>query len=203
MAEKYRYSGLALAVLASLYEGPMHPYRMQLLIKQRGKDEVINVGQRAGLYQTIDRLLRAGLIAVRGTARDEKRPERTIYELTEVGRETLLEWMRELLSTPKREYPRFPAALAYLPLLSPEDVRSLLDQRAEALEAEIERIDVGLADARAIKLLRLFIVEDEYIRAMLETELSWVRSLVDDLAEGRLTWNQDWLHTGPEQSPKE
>ena len=31
----------------------MHPYRMQQLIKERGKDLVINVQRRASLYQTI------------------------------------------------------------------------------------------------------------------------------------------------------
>ena len=39
----YRRSPLALVVLALLYEAPMHPYRMQQLIKERGKDEVVNV----------------------------------------------------------------------------------------------------------------------------------------------------------------
>ena len=94
MTKLTRPSSIALAVLALLYEAPMHPYRMQQLIKERGKDEVINVRQRASLYQTIDRLLRAKLIAIRATAREEKRPERTIYELTEAGRETMLLWMR-------------------------------------------------------------------------------------------------------------
>lgn len=65
-----RYSPLALAVLAMLTEAPMHPYRMQQLIKARGKDEVINVSQRNSLYQTIDRLMRGDLIAVRETERD-------------------------------------------------------------------------------------------------------------------------------------
>ena len=60
----------------------MHPYRMQQLIKERGKDEVINVRQRASLYQTIERLLRSGLIAIKEVEREEKWPERTIYELT-------------------------------------------------------------------------------------------------------------------------
>ena len=31
-------SPIALAILAMLYEAPMHPYRMQQLIKERGKD---------------------------------------------------------------------------------------------------------------------------------------------------------------------
>src|SRR4029450_5380342 len=98
MKNATRPSPIALAVLALLYEAPMHPYRMQQLIKERGKDEVINVRQRASLYQTIDRLLRAKLIAVRETARGAKRPERTIYELTEAGRETMFMWMREMLA---------------------------------------------------------------------------------------------------------
>ena len=192
MAEKQRYSGIALAVLASLYEAPMHPYRMQQLIKERGKDQVINVGQRATLYQTIDRLVRSKLIKVRGTARDEHRPERTIYQLTALGRETLLGWMRELLSTPAREFPRFPAALAYLPLLKPDEVRALLEQRIQALTSELEQIDAAL-QVDAAGLPRLFLVETEYVRAMLRAELAWVQSLVQDLTAGDLSWNQDWL----------
>src|SRR5919109_3888797 len=141
MEHRARRSTMALAVLALLFEEPMHPYRMQQLIKWRGKDQVINVRQRAGLYQTIDRLLRAGLIAVRGTARDERRPERTIYELTSAGRTTAIAWLREMLATPAREYPEFPAALAYLPLLTPEYARRQLERRAETLAAELARPD--------------------------------------------------------------
>lgn len=49
-----RRSTLALVVLALLFEAPMHPYRMPQLIKKRGKDRVIFVGQRASPYKTID-----------------------------------------------------------------------------------------------------------------------------------------------------
>src|SRR5690242_6022515 len=93
-----RPSPLALAVLALLYEAPMHPYRMQQLIKERGKDQVINVRQRASLYQTIERLQRDGLIAVQGTTRAERRPERTVYALTDTGRETVCAWLRTILA---------------------------------------------------------------------------------------------------------
>ncbi len=191
MRQRDRRSSIALAILALLYEAPMHPYRMQLLIKERGKGEVINVRQRASLYQTIDRLLRAKLIAIRETAREEKWPERTIYELTELGHETMLIWMREMLSTPAREFPEFPAALAYLPLLAPEDARAQLDRRTHALAAELDRID---AELRAAELIpRLFLIEMEYLRAVQYTELAWVRSLIDDLDAGRLTWSEEWM----------
>src|SRR5690606_18421032 len=69
MARSFQRSPLALAILVLLAEEPMHPYRMQRLIKERGKDLVINVQRRASLYQTIRQLLRAGLIRVRETSR--------------------------------------------------------------------------------------------------------------------------------------
>src|SRR5215471_3224680 len=95
-----RFSPLALAVLALLYESPMHPYLMQRLIKERGKDQVINVEQRASLYQITHQRLRAEPIAVRATARQEGIPKRTVYERTEKGRQTALNCYQQRLSTP-------------------------------------------------------------------------------------------------------
>jgi len=188
-----RHSPLALAVLAMLTEGPMHPYRMQQLIKARGKDEVINVGQRNSLYQTIDRLLRGDLIAVRETERDGAFPERTVYEITEAGRDTGRLWLREQLAQPRREFPAFPAALSFLPLLTPDDVRKQLETRVGALERELARQDETTAQARAIQVPRLFLLEGELVRAQLVAELDWVRSVVADLQAGTITWSDAWL----------
>jgi DNA-binding PadR family transcriptional regulator len=187
-----RFSPIALAILALLYEEPMHPYRMQQLIRERGKDEVINVRQRTSLYQTIDRLLRTKLITIRETARAEKWPERTIYAITEHGHITMFGWMREMLSNPAREFPAFPAVLAHLALLTPEDARVQLGQRAQVLAAEIERIDAELR--KGVELVpRLFLIELEYLRAIVNTELTWVQSIVEELSSGQLTWNEEWL----------
>jgi DNA-binding PadR family transcriptional regulator len=174
-------SPLWIVVLSLACEEPMHPYRMQTLIKQRGKDQVANVAQRNSVYQTIDALMRAGLIRVRETAQHENRPERTIYEATERGREALLDWLRAALSTPAREYPSFPAALSTMdPRLKPE-LRSLLEARLEALQArlpELEKTFPGLP--------RLFLLEDEYMAAMVRAEIAWLRAVIDDLRTGRL-----------------
>ena len=131
-------SPLWMVVLALACEEPMHPYRMQTLIKQRGKDRVANVAQRNSVYQTIDALLRAGLIAVRETARDENRPERTIYEATDEGRRTMHAWMGAVLATPAREFPDFPAALSLIgPEFKPAELRALLEARVAALDRRL------------------------------------------------------------------
>ncbi|MGB8292724.1 PadR family transcriptional regulator [Rhizobium ruizarguesonis] len=186
-----KHSPTALAVLGMLMEEPLHPYRMQRLIKERGKDEVINVTQRASLYQTIQRLEREGLITAQKTVRDDKRPERTVYEITEKGRDMALEWMREMLSTVTREYPEFPAAISFLPLLTPNDVLGRLEQRAKIIESELRRIDGVLREAQAVP--RLFLLEMEYLRALHATELSWVNGVVEDLRAERITWTDEWL----------
>jgi DNA-binding PadR family transcriptional regulator len=191
MKKPVKRSAIALAILTMLYEEPMHPYRMQQLIKERGKDEVINVTQRASLYQTINRLEREELIRARSVSRDENRPERTVYELTDAGRETMVEWMHQILSTPSPEFPEFPAALSVLAVLTPKDARQQLERRVSALEVELKRLDEGLA--KASFLPRVFLIEMELIRANCATELKWVRSVVEDLRSGQLTWNEKWL----------
>jgi DNA-binding PadR family transcriptional regulator len=191
MKKPPKRSPIALAALAMLYEEPMHPYRMQRLIKERAKDEVINVTQRAHLYQTIRRLEREGLISAQGVTRDEKRPERTVYEITGAGRAITLDWMREMLSRPGKEYPEFPAAISFLALLTPEDALRQLDRRAAAIGAELIRIDASLKEAERVP--RLFLLEMEYLRAVQVTELSWVKAVVEELRAGSLTWSEAWI----------
>jgi DNA-binding PadR family transcriptional regulator len=175
-------------VLGFLAERPMHAYAIQQLIKTRGKDTIANVAQPNSVYQTIDRLRREALVAVHDTVRAERRPERTVYDITAAGRETLRHWLRTVLSSPGREFPDFPAALAFLPLLEPEEVVQQLEERVVVLEAR-------LADAPPAPpgLPRLFLIEDEYQQSMTRAELDWLRALLDDLRSGRLTWNEALL----------
>jgi DNA-binding PadR family transcriptional regulator len=198
MSNPKRHSPLALAILALLFEEPMHPYRMQQLIRERGKDEVINVRSRNSLYQAIAGLLRAKLIAVRETSRDERWPERTVYELTDKGRQAGVTWLREMLSTPASEFPEFPAALAYLPMLTPEDARLQLEWRVHLLEQELLRIDTELNKVQE-SIPRLFLIEGEYVRLTIQTELDWVKALIEDLRSGRLTWSHEWMRSVADQ----
>ena len=186
-----RRSPLALVLLALLAEEPMHPYRMQQMIKERGKDKIANVAQRNSVYQTIDRLLRNGLLVVRETSRDERRPERTVYELTDDGRTTLCSWTRGMLAAPAPEFPEFPAALASLMLLEPADVLAQLSTRSAALAAEI---DTRRAELAAVPdLPRLFTLDEEYLLAVRGAELRWVDGVLDALRSGELTWSEEWI----------
>jgi DNA-binding PadR family transcriptional regulator len=182
-----RRSVLALAVLSMLTEEPMHAYRMQQLIKERHKDDVVNVSQRNSVYQTIQRLLREELVAVAGTERAENRPERTTYRITDAGRTTLQVWLRDMLAVPTEEFPDFPAALSFLPNLSQAEAVAALTERMLSLEDKIRSVKLEMEESGAW-LAPVFLVETVYQVRVLETELSYVRELVGQLGDGTVAW---------------
>jgi DNA-binding PadR family transcriptional regulator len=184
-------SSLGLTVLFLLYEQPMHVYRMQKLIEAYGKDRVVNVRARASLYQTIERLVRLDLVEVRETVRTAGHPDRIVYAITETGREVATEWLREMLRTTGAEFPEFIAAVSMLFGLAPDDARAQLEVREQRLAAELVDTEAQLSGNPGLP--RLFLLEEEYRRAVLDAELSWVRGVIEDLREGRLTWTEQWL----------
>jgi DNA-binding PadR family transcriptional regulator len=191
VGSEVRPSPLALAVLSLLHAAPLHPYAMQRLLKQRGKDAVVNVGQRANLYKAIRRLLDAGLIAVGHTERDQQYPERTVYELTETGSRATVDWLTDMLALPRNEFPQFPAALSVMMLLPPADATAVLAQRAEALRVQLAAMDAILESMASLP--RAVAMDDEYRRAMIAAELAWVSGVVADLTSGALTWSNEQL----------
>ncbi len=190
MSRKFQPSPLALAILTLLHEAPMHPYKMQRLIKDRAKDKVINVSQRASLYQVINQLLRAGFITFWEKEHSEGYPERTVYKLTDRGSQMAVTWLEDMVSTPAQEFPQFPAALSLLPLLTPKDALRQLEKRETWLVKQLSEVDRELENA-ASGLPKLFLLESDYIKTICSAELKWVRSVITDLRSGRLTWSDE------------
>ena len=192
MENEARPSPLGLTVLGLLIAGPLHPYAMQRLIREWGKDQVVNVRQRASLYRTIKRLQQAGLVAVLHTERDENYPERTVYELTDRGRRTVHDWLVAMLSSPRNEFPEFPAALSFVMLLAPDEVLPALERRAAVLREILTAADGALGGDDNMPP-RLFLLETEYLRATTAAELAWVDGIVADLRSGKLSWSEEEL----------
>jgi DNA-binding PadR family transcriptional regulator len=182
---------LALAVLACLFERPMHPYEMASTMRERGKDQSIKLNY-GSLYTVVEALQQHGLIVAQETEREGRRPERTVYRLTDAGRMELIDWISELLSRPAKEYTRFEAGLSLAGVLPPEDIIALLTQRCVNLELEISQGRALLQLMQERGLLRFFVIENEYALAMREAELAWTRNLVEDIKAGELGNLNEW-----------
>jgi DNA-binding PadR family transcriptional regulator len=177
---------LALAVMNLLMERPMHPYEMKLKMKERGHDQVIRL-KGGSIYDTVERLEEGGFIVSQAPSREGRRPERTVYSVTETGRDEITAWLRELLAQPVNDYPQFAAALAFFAALDKEEVVQLLRLRTGLLESQIAGTERGLENwTTNMGIPRLFLIEAEYGVAMQRAELTWVRALIHDIEEGKL-----------------
>lgn len=175
------------AVLALLREAPMHPYQMQRLLRDRHKDELLAL-KRGSLYHAIGRLVRDELIAASATGREGNRPERTTYRITPEGRRELTRVLRQMVAVPRRESSEFLTAVSFLVQLAPNEALARLEERCQALEGEVAQFKAQMAGA-APHVLRIHLIESEYLVAMLSAELSWARSLAADILAGRLGWD--------------
>ena len=192
MASERKVSNpLALAVMALLYERPMHPYEMVSVMRERGKHESVRL-KYSSLYSVVEALEREGLILPLETVREGRRPERTVYGLTEVGRVEFLSWLRELLREPAKEYTQFAAGLTFLPALPPDEAVVLLEERVRLLEEEVEEKRSLLDGVMEQGLPRLFLVEAEHELVLREAELEWVRGLVRGIQAGTLGGMAEW-----------
>jgi DNA-binding PadR family transcriptional regulator len=174
---------LALAVLALLFERPMHPYEMGAILKQRHKEESIKL-RYGSLYTVIDFLLKQALIAARETARDGRRPERTVYEITPAGCDELRAWMADLVGEPVKEYPQFEAALCLLAVLPPDEALALLRRRLELIKSNAAALARQVEEVSRRGLPPLFLVETEYRVALMEAEQQFVAGLVRRIEGG-------------------
>jgi DNA-binding PadR family transcriptional regulator len=190
MAEKRKVANLmALAVLATVVQRPMHRYEMASVMRARGKDRDMDI-KWGSLYTVVQNLERNGYLETIGVTRQGARPERTVYQITNAGRDELVAWTRELIAEPEAEHTRFIAGLSVLAVLTPQDVTDLLRRRLDRLTETIHTLRRQLEQASDVP--RLFLIEDEYRIAMTNAEIDWTRSLLDELSAGTFPHLDAW-----------
>jgi len=191
---------LALAVLSYLSRGPKHPYELGRTLRENDDGRSIKFNH-GSLYMVVGQLEKAGFVAAKETSRAGQRPERTVYAITDAGRQELHGWLRELVEEPQHEYPHFVAALSLIGALGPDEAVELLRRRLERLarlRAEIrELIDRTVAGG----VHPMFLVEEEYRIALLDADAAFVDGLVERITDPQDGWGPLWARFHTEESP--
>ena len=201
MPSNNRSNPLALAVLSCLYERPMHPYEVAQTLRHRAKHESIKLNY-GSLYNVVEGLEKRGFIRVTETLREGRRPERTVYEITETGSRELIDWLSALITTPVKEYLQFEAALSLLPALPPGEAAALLRERINELEHRLNFSKLTMDNMRKAGLPRLFGVENEYVEALMQAEVDYVRNLIKEIEGGTLEGLEMWQHWFEGDTPR-
>ena len=194
MSTKARASNdvIALTVLSLLSEEPMHPYQIERVIRERHKGWAM--GRTRSLYHAVDHLVADELIEPLETSRDGKRPERTVYTITDLGRDEHRAWLVDLIEQPAPEHPLFLIAMSFVAYLGSPAALEALRIRAVALEGQIAGVEVwNRALNQELGLPRAVTLEAELHLALQRAELEWVRSIVAEIESGNLHWDEEYL----------
>ena len=183
---------VALTVLALLSEQPRHTYELQRVIRERHKDYA--AGRTRALYHAVDRLAQDNLIEPVETTREGRRPERTVYRITDAGADEVRGWVIDLVERPAVEFPLVSVAVSFLVYLPKDVALRALQARTVALEAGIAGLDAALrALTEELHLPRIVLLEGECLQSLRHAELGWVRSVIADIRSGRLSWSREEL----------
>jgi DNA-binding PadR family transcriptional regulator len=172
----YQVTSLGISVLALLRERPMHGYEMFQTLVGRHSDRILKV-RPGSLYHVVNRLAEEKLIRQTGTARNGNRPERTTYELTDAGADTLTARLRELVANPPHEFEKFAVALAEIHHLDLAAAVHAVQRRIAALErnvAELQELrDEGGPWGEQAAL--------DYLLATTAAKLKWLNGFAESL----------------------
>ena len=186
-----RTNPLALAVLACLSERPMHPYEMAATMRTRGQDASIRLNY-GSLYGVVETLLKRGLVEEQEVVREGRRPERTVYRITDDGRAELEDWMAQLLGRAAKEFPQFEAGLSLMGVLPPERVVGLLQDRVAELQARLSELDAIVDAATHNGVPRVFLVEMDYERALVDADCAFTEQLAASIESESLDGVSFW-----------
>jgi DNA-binding PadR family transcriptional regulator len=176
---------LGVAVLELLHEKPMHPYEMSQLMRERHVDTRVKV-KAGSLYHTVERLLDNGFIEIVDTQRTGRRPERTVYGLTEAGRDVFVARSQAMLGHPADEYPEYLSGLAIVGKLGVELTIPQLRHRILRLEAAAASDQVILDNLHEMKLPEIYWLDWRYATARRVFELEWTKKLLIELESGAI-----------------
>jgi len=190
MTTSSRRNPLTLMVLATLWEQPTHPYRIVQILKERSKDRAAKINY-GSLYTVVDTLEREGLIESTGVTREGNLPPRTTYRVTPAGKRELIDWVTDMIGQPQVEYPAYLAALAQLPVVSPDRALELLEQRAAALRERQAAERAQLAQARTA-LPAVFFLEHDYAAALTRADLEFTDRLAMQIRTDSLDGQELW-----------
>lgn len=181
---------LAMAVLELLHERDMHPYEMTQLMRERRVDYRVKL-RPGSLYHTVERLEAHGIIEVVETQRQGRRPERTVYAVTEKGRDVFVEQARTMLATPAQEYPQYPVALSAANELDQADAVEQLRMRVLSLRSRIAADQVLIDHVLDERVPTMYWIDHAFVHHQRQSELTWTEQLIADLESGRIPWPDD------------
>ncbi|WNQ11443.1 PadR family transcriptional regulator [Paenibacillus aurantius] len=176
-------SNVECIVLGLLQEGFRYGHEIDQIIEQRQFRFWANI-TRVSIYKALKRMEQKGWVHT-AVEKEGNMPERTVYSLTDEGRDAYREMIKEGLASPELVKFDYSVPLGGLFVLSPEESIQQITKRKQMVEKTLKNLPPEEADGdpRAYLGRRANI---RLLRKHYEMEREWLEWLTDELkkAEG-------------------
>jgi DNA-binding PadR family transcriptional regulator len=162
--------------------GQMHGYQIRRAA-QLDRTELWTDVKPGSLYNALRRMTDEGLVEVVRTEKVGNPPERTVYEITESGRQELVSRRDAALQETKLRADPVDLALQYTPDLSQHELASAFGARRQAVAAQLAMLEREFRVASP-DLVGLEPLIFEHGLARLRAELAWHDDVLKTFQEG-------------------
>lgn len=172
-----------LVILGTLRRQALHGYEIKHIIEEHMGDWTsIAFGS---IYFALGKLAEEEFIEKIATEQKGSRPSRSIYQITDAGRQEFLRLLRQVWQEVERQYFSIDIALSFIDALSIQEATGYLRGRAAQLEAILQHLDAHQAEQLANEHVpRLAAAVFDHSRLHFQAELSWTQDLLEKIETG-------------------
>jgi DNA-binding PadR family transcriptional regulator len=187
---------MKLVILGLLMEGECHPYEIRQKMIEREMNRFIKI-KDGSLYYAIDMLKKDGWIEPVGTIRDSNRPEKTIYRITDAGRDGFQKLLLEQLEADAPFVHPMHTALPFVHHGDQRKIADVIERKLAQTKEWTERMMQVYQEHIPIvprAVLHLMIAGYEHGLA----SVRWFERLLEDAKAGRLVERGKALEAYPQ-----
>jgi DNA-binding PadR family transcriptional regulator len=172
-----------LFVLGVLNEREAHGYEMKEIARSWNLDKWADIGY-GSIYHALGAMEEEGLVQEVAVEQSGGRPPRSVYRITDRGREAFRELLRETCRFGYQEKHPISLALTFIAQLPPEERVALLEERLRRLEESY-----GIISERREQLRHLEVEAPSALTTLdhdlghREFEIRWTRDLLQRVAQ--------------------
>lgn len=161
--------------------GPMHGHQIRREAQLREMERWADI-QVGSLYAALHRMAAEGLITVVRSEQAGRFPARTVYAITDEGRQEFFIQRNAYLRDSELPNDRFDLALLFAADMREEDLRGIIEDRIQAFTAAAQSVEHQRAEAeqwlnaREVAAFRHFALR-------IAAEVQWHRELLETLPE--------------------
>lgn len=174
-------SRIDLMILGFLLERPMHGYEINQILSSDEMQSWVNLG-RTTTYYSLAKLKKEGLVE-EIVERQEDKPEKNVYHVTEKGREEFFNALSQMLASTERLYFDYNVGLFFVNRLVRDKASEALKARLQFLEGWLIELKESMEEEKQL-LPMTWKAVTEHTQVLVQREVEWLGKFIEEV-EGK------------------